>query len=315
MSRFSFARSRGTVVVAAAAVLAVGAGSGAVAGSLITGKDIKDHSIKAKDLDAGSVTTNKVKNGTLKLKDMSSEVTGKLGAPGPAGPQGPRGAAGPEGPQGPQGPKGDTGTVTYNGPNWSIVDRNVLGGGDSYLRSGPSAGTTVRPPLGIGSLGIRTNGNTDKSAFGNQVDFVGTRITTFNTLDFSVFTTGENNAQNPGNLPSLSFEVNPALGGVGFSSLVFTPAAATSNQWTAVDATGDGWWFSNGTVGGLTGCTLANPCTWAEIKAAAPDATVFTVQFTKGTDNFRFSGAVDALKINATTYDFEPFGVIETTTP
>ena len=312
MSRLSSARSRGAVVVAAAAVLAVGAGSGAVAGSLITGKDIKNKSIEAKDLAAGSVTTNKVKNGTLKLKDMSSEVTGKLGVPGPAGPQGPRGAAGP---QGPQGPKGDTGTVTYSGPNWSIVDRNVLGNGDSYLRSGPSAGTTVKPPLGIGSLGIRTNGNTDKSAFGNQVDFVGTRITTFDTLDFSVFTTGENNGQNPGNLPSLSFEINPARDGVGFSSLVFTPAAAASNTWTPVDATGDGWWFSNATVGAATGCTLATPCTWAEIEAAAPNATVFTVQFTKGTDNFRFSGAVDALKINSTTYDFEPFGVIETTTP
>ena len=35
-------RSRGLVVLAAAAVLAVGAGSGAVAGAMITGKDIKD---------------------------------------------------------------------------------------------------------------------------------------------------------------------------------------------------------------------------------------------------------------------------------
>src|SRR6188472_4113678 len=77
MSHFSFARSRGAVVLAAAAILAAGAASGAVAGAKITGKDIKDHSIKAKDLDAGSVTTNKVKNGTLKLKDLSSEVTGK----------------------------------------------------------------------------------------------------------------------------------------------------------------------------------------------------------------------------------------------
>ena len=50
MSHFSTARSRGVVVLAAAAVLAVGAGSGAVAGSLITGEDIKNKSIEAQDL-------------------------------------------------------------------------------------------------------------------------------------------------------------------------------------------------------------------------------------------------------------------------
>jgi hypothetical protein len=298
MSHFSFARSRGGIVLAAAAVLAVGAGSGAVAGAMITGKDIKDHSIKAKDLDAGSVTTNKVKNGTLKLKDLSSEVTGKLGAPGPAGAQGP------------QGPQGPSGTATYAGPNWSIVDRNVQGNGDSYLRSGPTSGTDVRPPLGVGSLGIRTNGVSDKAAFGNQVDFVGTKIATLTTLGFSVFTTGENNAQNPANLPSLSFEVNPALAGSTYSSLVFTPASAASNKWTAVNATVDGWWFTNGAVQTATGCILANPCTWAEVTAKAPDATLLSVQITKGADAFRFSGAVDALQIGSTTYDFEPFGVI-----
>ncbi len=32
----------------------------------------------------------------------------------------------------------------------------------------------------------------------------------------------------------------------------------------------------------------------------------------KGSD-YAFSGAVDALQINSTTYDFEPFGVIEKT--
>ncbi len=100
MSHFSFARSRGAIVLASAAILAAGAASGAVAGAKFTGKDIKDHSIKAKDLDAGSVTTNKVKNGTLKLKDLSSEVTGKLGVPGP------KGNPGPQGPQGPAGPAG-----------------------------------------------------------------------------------------------------------------------------------------------------------------------------------------------------------------
>ena len=97
MPNFSTPRSRGIVVLAAAAVLAVSAGSGAVAGSLITGKDIKNRTIEARDLDRGSVTTAKVKNKTLKLKDLSTEVSDKLGVKGPAGPQGPQGPAGPQG--------------------------------------------------------------------------------------------------------------------------------------------------------------------------------------------------------------------------
>src|SRR6478672_4979690 len=100
MPNFSTSRSRGLVVLAAAAVLAVSAGSGAVAGAMITGKDIKDKSIEARDLGRGSVTTTKVKNRTLKLKDLSSEVSDKLGVKGPAGPKGEKGDTGPQGPKG-----------------------------------------------------------------------------------------------------------------------------------------------------------------------------------------------------------------------
>ena len=49
-----------------------------------------------------------------------------------------------------------------------------------------------------------------------------------------------------------------------------------------------------------------------QAKAAAPDATLFTAQITKGRD-YAFSGAVDALQINNVVYDFEPFGVSEAT--
>ncbi len=196
MSLFHAARSRGVVVLAAAAVLAVGAGSGAVAGAMITGKDIKDHSIKAKDLDAGSVTTNKVKNKTLKLKDLSSEVTAKLGIQGPAGPRAPLARPEPRARMAP-GPRVPTALRRYAGPNWSIIDRNVNGGGDAYLRSGPTAnwtGTLVKPPMGIGSLGLRTGSNTDKAAFGNEVDFQGKALASISSVSFWEYTTGENRA-------------------------------------------------------------------------------------------------------------------------
>ena len=41
-----------------------------------------------------------------------------------------------------------------------------------------------------------------------------------------------------------------------------------------------------------------------------PDATILSAQITKGRD-YAFTGAVDALQINNTVYDFEPFGVTE----
>lgn len=116
MSNFRAPRSRGLVVLAAAAMLAVSAGSGAVAGSMITGKDIRNRTIEAQDLQRGAVTTNKVKNGTLKLKDLGSDVMSKLDASGGvAGPQGAKGETGARGETGPRGLKGETGAAGANG--------------------------------------------------------------------------------------------------------------------------------------------------------------------------------------------------------
>ena len=50
-------------------------------------------------------------------------------------------------------------------------------------------------------------------------------------------------------------------------------------------------------------------CTFAQVKAALPKATIFTLQVTKGTD-FAWQGAVDALRVNDRVADFEETGVI-----
>jgi hypothetical protein len=77
MSRFFKSRVP-AVLIAIAALLAVGMGGSAVAASLITSKQIKD--------------------GTIKYKDINKNTRTKL-----------KGSTGPQGPQGPQGPKGDQG--------------------------------------------------------------------------------------------------------------------------------------------------------------------------------------------------------------
>jgi hypothetical protein len=314
VKQFDMFKGRGVALVASAAVLALAAGGGgAVAASLITSADIKDKTIKKVDLDESSVVSTKVKDGTLKMKDLGKKATDKINAGGPRGPAGPAGA------QGPQGPKGDTGSATYVGPNWSVVDRNVLGNGASYLRSGPSVGQAApltRPPKGIGSLGIRTGTDDDKAAFGNQVDFVGTPLSTINAVSYSVYTTTENIRFGGDNLPSVAFEVDPNVTvGDNFSTLVYSPVVAAPG-WTKQNASSEDHWYFTGNEGTATGCLQAPAsfCTLAEAKAFVPDATLLTVQITKGRDPGRpFSGAVDALQINNAVYDFEPFGVSQTT--
>ena len=78
----------------------IAGGSYAVAGSLITSKDIADGSIRCKDLRSGVCE---------KIKKNGHAEPGPAGPQGAAGPAGPAGAAGARGPVGPQGPKGDPG--------------------------------------------------------------------------------------------------------------------------------------------------------------------------------------------------------------
>ena len=303
MSRFTMLKSRSSVVIAMGAIVALTASGGAVAGGMITSKTIQDKTIRTADLHQDAVKTQKVKDGSLSLADMDKQANDAIKKGGPQGPAGP---------QGPKGPKGDAGSVTYVGANWSVIDRNVMGNGDAFLRSGPSAGTTVKPPKGIGSLGLRTGDANDKAAFGNQVDWAGKALSTVTTVSYYVFTTGENNGLYAENLPSVAFEVNPNQLGRTFSTLVYTPVAAPSNAWSKQDAsTAKRWWYT-GATGTDTGCNQTTYCTLAEAKAAAPNATLYTAQITKGRD-YAFSGAVDALQINSVVYDFEPFGVAETT--
>jgi hypothetical protein len=231
------------------------------------------------------------------------------GAAGAPGAPGAAGAAGKDGAPGAPGAPGKDGKdASYAGPSWSVVDRNVTGNGDSALRSGPAGA-----PLGVGSLGIRTGSAADKAAFGNQVDFAGMPLASLTKVGFSVFTTGENNAAGGQavNMPSITFEIDPNVEGINsdYSSLVYMPPLSAANAWTTFDATKDGLWGLTGGAFAKTPCGIDGArCSFDDVMALLGQAKVYTVQITKGRD-FAFSGAVDALTLNNTTYDFEPFGV------
>jgi hypothetical protein len=94
------------------AISLMAGGGYAVAGSLVTSKDIADGSIKCKDL----------RNGVCK----KIKRKGEAGPRGPQGPAGPRGPQGPAGPRGPQGEPGLTG-LESDGPYPGATDLGSLG--------------------------------------------------------------------------------------------------------------------------------------------------------------------------------------------
>ncbi len=310
MHRMKGKMPSGSMIVAIIALIAALGGS-AYAASQITGKDIKNNSI----------TSPKVKNKTLRSKDFSAEARKRL--------KGDKGETGPQGPQGIQGEAGPASPATYTNPNWAVIDRNTEGSPVGTLAGGPFFGTAAadKPPLGVGSLHIETADNTEKVAFGNQVDFAGDPVSGLSQLGFSYTQTGEDYDRYAGNLPNITMEINPSVASRDYTSMVYVPPspARSPQQWITDDAdanpgTTSGWWFSNTQVATATGCSQASFCSLAEAKAAlvtnndgGPPAAILSLGVAKGKD-YQYQGSVDALRVNNEVFDFEPFGV-EVTAP
>lgn len=122
----------------------------------ITGKQIKNGSIGAKDLSKAARTSLKGQSG----------LPGPTGAPGSPGAQGPQGVPGPQGPQGTQGPQGVPGDpATING---------VTAGGDltgTYPSPSVAPGAVAATELGV-LPAVRITGS--------PVDIPNTAVTTVN---------------------------------------------------------------------------------------------------------------------------------------
>jgi hypothetical protein len=150
-------RLTGSNVIAAIALFAALGGSSYAAMKLPSG------SVGASQLAADSVTSSKVKNGTLKAADFapgqlpsgSAGAAGATGAQGPAGLQGPAGPAGPQGPKGDKGQQGDRGPAGPAGESAPRLFANVASNGTLY----GSAGVTANYKRGTGQYEIVFNRN------------------------------------------------------------------------------------------------------------------------------------------------------------
>jgi hypothetical protein len=121
--------NRALAVVAGAAVIAVLGTSAGYAAGQIGSNDIQDDSVRSID----------VKDGTLKLRDLTDAAVAAL--EGGTGPAGPAGAAGAAGPAGPAGTKGDTGAAGPAGPAGAI---------------GPAGTPGIPGPAGVSGYEVQT---------------------------------------------------------------------------------------------------------------------------------------------------------------
>lgn len=152
----------------------------------------------------------------------------------------------------------------------------------------------------------------EKAEYGSEVEFAGLKIADITEIGFSVYIADSTAGNYP--MPNIQTEVNPKVAGKTYSSLVYNPPETSPNVFEYVDATtpptepNEGWWFSNGTVGAETGCTLSNPCSLAEVQAAAPEAEIsYSLGLGKGRDTLG-EILIDEFRLNGATYTFGPLG-------
>src|SRR4051812_33664544 len=78
-------KANSLVIVVFGVVIFAASSAGSTASNLISGKQIKDHSITGKDIKFHSITSSNISNGVASLGGPDSESAGPKGDAGPAG--------------------------------------------------------------------------------------------------------------------------------------------------------------------------------------------------------------------------------------
>jgi hypothetical protein len=147
-----------TVIAAVAFFVALGGGA-AVAGRLISGKQLLNHSVPEWKLTPRAIASLQGRRGPAGAAGPKGDTglqgpagpvgqtgpagpAGPTGGPGPQGPQGPQGPTGPQGPQGPAGERGPQGPEGGEGP--SAVNALAQGSGLVAWTSDPALISTTR---------------------------------------------------------------------------------------------------------------------------------------------------------------------------
>lgn len=128
MRRVGYAEITSTLAL----VFALG-GTSAYAAASIRSRDIVDGQVKRVDIGLNAVSTSRVADGSLRLRDFNSDDRTRLRGPvGPVGPVGPIGPIGPIGETGATGPTGATGATGPAGPTGATGATGPEGSARAY---------------------------------------------------------------------------------------------------------------------------------------------------------------------------------------
>jgi len=328
-------RLRAPTLVVAVVALVVGVSSGAMGAKLITGKDIKDGSVKSaditngtlvtKDLKKNGVSADRLKKGTISSDKLKAGAIGNGKLVGNAvtsdkikdGTVGSNDLANGSVTAGKLAP----GAVAFPQTLWGPMIRNQTGAAQSTLVPGPTG-----QPLGDGSLQLSTQTATDIAAFGDSVDFAGLPLASITSLSYWSF----NGDATPLVRPSLRMEINPhlvsdgALGGVfEFTTLNYAVLPGATGWVQHANIQDDQLWFLTGAEGDQIACNQTTMCTLPELVAnldASNDGDPAAPAISSGVYFGLGSGvaaptttAVDDFVFNNFVFDFEPGGVFLTT--
>jgi hypothetical protein len=196
-------------------------------------------------------------------------------------------------------------------------------GTTGFFAQGPGT-----PPAGSGSFHQVMGTNGDDAQRIRTANFNGTLLSNLTQLSYSTYvsnnsdgqatyiqlfvdTTGDGNADD-----ILFFEPvyqNGLYSTLPYSSTVpnqcgLNPLCVTLGTWQRWDAAAGGWWSGNESAGGPPLTTLASYAAQHPGAALANNSNAFrlTVGFGAPTWN-NFSGAVDKVTVNGTTFDFERY--------
>ena len=211
---------------------------------------------------------------------------------------------------------------TLTSGEFGVIYRNTIGSPVADLRSGPGD-----PALGSGSLSLMVAadtdsptslGDTEKVSYGVSIRDPLREIT---EVGFRVFTTGENMKLSTAGHREHARDHHRDGSERCRASLPITrrscgpPPEGQANAWSPyLDGTKQGLWGFTGSAFNGNKCSINGPrCTLAEAMAVLNDdatpAELITFAITKGRDH-AFQGAVDDLRLNGRTADFEEGGVV-----
>jgi hypothetical protein len=185
--------------------------------------------------------------------------------------------------------------------------------------SAPPTGNFVKgpatPPAGRGSVHFALTDAFDGQIIGTTA-YAGQPLSGITNLQYSTYRASPDTGNNLAIALQFDIKYRPADTAYG-GRLVFEPyqgapaASVLQNIWQTWQPLDGLWWASKTTAAGSNGaCPQSAPCTWAQVKAAFPNAAIGGALLFKAGSNWSgFDGNADALTVGttagSTTYDFE----------